>query len=107
MVMVSTSWPFLELDSVDAYAFRHEEVDVGDVKVELAIEDGEEAESEGEGGDGEDLELRGSVKSIRSFESMMSEWGGKKRKPQEVREVGRGGYSSSSPTMTRIMGSGP
>ena len=48
MVMVSTSWPFLELDSADAYAFRHGEVDVGDVKVESAVEDGEEAESEGE-----------------------------------------------------------
>ena len=48
MVTVSTSWLFLELDSADAYAFRHGEVDVGDVKVKSAVEDGEEAESEGE-----------------------------------------------------------
>ena len=78
---------------------------MGDVRVESAVEDGEEEESEGvEGGeDCEEPELHRSVRSIRSFESMMSERGGK-RKVQEARELGSGGYSSSSTMRTRTMG---
>ena len=107
MVTVSTSRPFSELDGADAYAFGHGDAEVGDVRVESAVEDGEEEESEGgEGGeDGEEHELLGSVRSIRSFESMMSERGGKKRRAREAREVGRGG--SSLTTRTRTTGSGP
>ena len=55
MVMLSTFQLFLELDGVDAYVFGRG-VDVGDVRVKLAIKDGEEeAESEGKGGDGKGL----------------------------------------------------
>ena len=83
MVTVSTSRPFSESDSADAYAFGHGEAEGGgDVRVDLAggsvvgDDEGEEEESEGGEGcgeNGEEPELRASVRSIKSFESMMSE----------------------------------
>ena len=69
MVTVSTARPVPALDGADAYAFGQE-----DGRGELA--GGEEGEEESEGGeDGQDP----SVRSIRSFESMMGERGGGKK----------------------------
>ena len=109
---MSTSWPFSESDSADAYVFGHGEVEGGgDVRVNLTggsvLEDGDgEEEEESEGGEGpengKEPELRASVRSIKSFESMMSEQGGKKW-VQKVREVGS---VSLMTTTVRTTGSG-
>ena len=114
MVTVSTSRPFSESDSVDVYAFGHGEAEGGgDVGVELVggsvVKDGEGDEEEGREGRGENGEndeepkLRASVRSIKSFESMMSERGGKKW-AQKAREVGS---VSLMTTTVRTTGSGP
>ena len=117
MVMVSTSRPFSESDSADAYAFGDGEAEGGgDVRVELVgglvVEDGEgdeEEESEGREGHGEngendeEPELHASVRGIKSFDSMMSEQGGKKQ-AQKAREVGS---VSLMTTTVRTTGSGP
>ena len=109
MVTVSTLRPFSESDSADAYVFGHGEAEGGgDVRVDLTggsvLEDGN-GEEESEGGEGrengEEPELRASVRSIKSFESMMSERGGKKRARKEVGSV------SLTTTTVRTTGSGP
>ena len=90
--------------------FGHGEVEGGgDVRVDLTggsvLEDGDGEEEESEGGDGrengEEPELRASVRSIKSFESMMSERGGKKWAWKEVGSV------SLTTTTVRATGSGP
>ena len=92
--------------------FGHGEVEGGgDVRVDLTggsvLEDGdEEEEEESEGGEGcgengEEPELHASVRSIKSFESMMSERGGKKWAWKEVGSV------SLTTTTVRATGSGP
>ena len=84
----------------------------GDVRVDLAggsvVEDGKGEEEESEGGEGhgendEEPELHASVRSIKSFENMMSGRGGKKQawKAREVRSV------SLMATTVRTTGSGP
>ena len=116
MVTVSTSRPFSESDSADAYAFGHGEAEGGgDVRVELVggsvVEDGKGDEEESEGVEGfgengendEEPELCASVRSIKSFESMMSERGGKKR----ARKAWEVGSVSLTTTTVRTTGSGP